>query len=583
MSRSRNILLLGSNDRAGLETCRSLGRVGHRVTTLRLSAQRTPADHSRFCAESLYIGSPDSGVREYVAKLTDLLGSRRYDYLIPIDDLSCELTYSNYDAISSLTRVVGPSPASYTTAHNQFEALALTESSVLARPATILVKRGQVPPVPSFPCFVRPVFSSAIVDDEPQTFSVRKVYTADELDAKLRDDLPRVDVMLQAPIAGAGVGLHFCAIDGNVLGAVVTLRLHEPLRGVGSSYRKTEEISPQIVAVMQNIARQLSWTGFMTIECKRAKNRLFFMDFNGWPWGSISLPIFAGVDFPKLLIDGLEGRRSPSIALPTRTVYTRHLRTDIGWLFTQLVKGVGLKVIVPWINSLGRVLIGRERFDIERVEDPLPAIRQFDSYIKSFGVKIGLRLTSAFRRSAVIQLKAGSLDKTSSLLVVCQGNINRSVVAEHLFKARGFTCVRSAGLLGMSGRRPSKPAEAFLTERLGIDASKLRSRSVTRALKETANIDMVLCFERRQVAEIVRQFPNLRGKVFLFSQLARDDEDRQTLPIRTVQPRKHISPASEGSKNSSIRSLWLTSRAIASPTLRLPVNLQEPARQIEAV
>src|SRR5262249_41944515 len=142
----------------------------------------------------------------------------------------------------------------------------------------------------------------------PQSFSVRKVNTADELDAKLREDLPRVDVMLQSPIAGAGVGLNFCAIDGDVLGAAVTLRLHESLRGVGSSYRKTEEASPQSFAIMQNIARQLSWTGFMTIECQRVKDRLCFMEFNGWPWESISLPICAGVDFPKLLIDGLEGR-----------------------------------------------------------------------------------------------------------------------------------------------------------------------------------------------------------------------------------------------------------------------------------
>ena len=84
--------------------------------------------------------------------------------------------------------------------------------------------------------------------------------------------------------------------------------------------------------------------------------------------------------------------------------------------------------------------------------------------------------------------------------------------------------MRSAGLLGMSERQPSKPSEAVLTEMLGIDASNLRSRSVTRALKEMGDIDMVLCFEQRHVAEIVRRFPNLCGKVFLFSKLARNGE-----------------------------------------------------------
>jgi hypothetical protein len=65
------ILLLGSNDRAGLAMCTALGQAGHRVSILRLAAQRTPADYSRFCAESLHIGAPDSSLSEYLAKLTD--------------------------------------------------------------------------------------------------------------------------------------------------------------------------------------------------------------------------------------------------------------------------------------------------------------------------------------------------------------------------------------------------------------------------------------------------------------------------------------------------------------------------------
>jgi protein-tyrosine-phosphatase len=513
VSRSRNILLFGSNDRAGLECCRSLGRAGHRVTILRLAPQRTPADHSRYCSESVFIGSPDSGVREYLAKLMDLLRSRRYDYLLPVDDLSCELVYSDYEAISAWVRVVGPGAASYLVSHNRFEALALAESVGLTQPATTLVKRGESPPVPSLPCRVRPVFSSAIIDDELQKFSEREVRTLDELDAKLRDDLPRVDVMLQAPVAGVDVGLNFCALDGNVLGAAVTVHLHRARRGTTDSYRKSEEVPPEALAIMQRIARRLSWTGFMSIECKGTKHNLI-TELVGYPWDSISLPIFAGVDFPNLLIEALEGRRSSSITLPTRTVFTRHLQTDIRWL-AQSVKTEGLSVLAPWLGSLGRLLTGRERFDIERFGDPLPAIRQFDRYVRRLW---------APKSPVATNLSAKSVQKTHSMLVVCQGNINRSVVAEHLLKARGFTSVRSAGLLGMSGRRPSRPAEAFLTDRLGIDASGFRSQSVTLALRGKEEIDVVLCFERKHLAEIVQRYPNLRGKVFLLSKLAGDSE-----------------------------------------------------------
>lgn len=531
MSQSRNILLLGSNDRAGLAMCRALGQAGHRVSILRLEAQRTPADHSKFCAESLHIGAPDSSVSEYLAKLTDLLRFRRYDYLIPIDDLACELTYSDYRAISSLTRVIGPDPASYVVAHNNFDALAVAESIGLARPVTLLVKRGEASPAPAplLPCFVRPVVSCAILDDDWQRFTVRKVNTIEELDAKLRDDLPRVDVMLQVPASGAGLSLNFCAIDGNVLGASVTLRLHESARSGGSSYRKIGTVSPHLLAIIQAMARQLSWTGVMTIDCKEEHERLSFIKLTCRSCGAIALSLFAGVDFPNLILNALEGKRRVGISLPLKTVYMRDLRRDVGWLASEATKGDGPRVIAPWIASFGRVLIGRERFDIEQLADPLPAIRQFDRSVRAFREKIEWRLSSAFRRVSTAMPATRVLTKSSSLLIVCQGNINRSVVAEHLFRERGFTQVRSAGLLAMSGRRPSIHAERFLAERVGIDISTFRSKSISRALKEIGEVDLILCFERRQSAELVRRFPDLSGKIFVLSRLTDVGERRRDI------------------------------------------------------
>ncbi len=517
---SRSILLLGSNDRACLAMCRALGQAGHLVSILRLAARRTPADHSRFCAESLHIGAPDSSVSEYLANLTDLLRCGRYDYLVPTDDLACELTYSGYRAISSLTRVIGPDPASYVVAHNNFNALTVAESIGLARPVTHLLKRGEAPTAPHLPCFVRPVVSCAIIDDGWQRFTARKVNTIEELDAKLRDDLPRIDVMLQVPAPGTSLSLNCCSIGGDVLGATATQRLHESPRGGGSSYLKIGNVSPHRLTIIQAMARHLSWTGFMTIECMEEHERLSILKLTGHPSVAIALSRYAGVDFPNLIVNGLEGKRCAGISLPVKSVYMRDLRRDVGWLAWEAAKGDGLRVIAPWIASFGRVLIGRECFEIEQLSDPLPAIRQFDRSVRAFREMIGRRFSSAFRRATAGTPATGVLTKSSSLLLVCQGNINRSVVAEYLFRARGFTHVTSAGLLAMTGRRPSVHAERFLAERLGIDISTFRSKSICRMLKEIGEVDIVLCFEGRQAAELVRRFPNLSGKVIVLSTLA---------------------------------------------------------------
>ena len=517
---NKNILLLGSNDSACLEICRSLGRTGHHVTILRVKAQKTAADHSRFCTESLYIGSPSSGVGEYLSKLKQLLNARGFDYFIPTDSLACELTFFDYKAISLLTSVVGPKPESYAMVHNRFEALALAESAGLTQPTTTLIKLGDRLPTPHFPCVVKPVFSVAILEDEPQHFSIRKVNSPDQLDVKLRDDLPRSHVLLQESVAGTVVELNYCAINGEVLAASVTVPLHVSDKDNGSTYAKSEEVTPQILAIVQAIAHKLLWTGFMVIECKRDKDRLLFMDMKSYPSDLIALCAYSGVDFPKLIIDGLENRLSSGIVLPTRSGYLRKFGIDVVWLLRRLLKRFEIKLILPWVGSFWRLLIGREHLEIERFDDPLPTLRQFDGIFYWVKAKIDLRLFSLFNSAAVARPDIKSIKLQSSLLVICKGNINRSIVAEQLLKARGFSNVRSAGLLGLSGRKPSKQAETFLTERLGIDATTLRSRSVKHALREMAgDIDLVLCFERGQVAELISRFPNLKGKIFLFSKL----------------------------------------------------------------
>jgi protein-tyrosine-phosphatase len=362
------------------------------------------------------------------------------------------------------------------------------------------------------------MFSSAVIDDEPQVFSAREVSTAEQLEAKLRDDTPRTDVILAAPTPGSPIELNFCAIGGTVLAATVTLPVH--MEGNAASYRKNEEVTPETLSIIERIAQGLSWTGFMTIKCRRENGNLYFNELEPWPTASISTSVFAGVDFPRLLVEGLQRRfRQPVIA--AGAVYVRHLGMDMTRLMHRFKRG-SLKAILLWVTSFGRFLIGRERFAVERFSDPKPGIQQLGAFVKTRVAKMRLRLSLAVRPS-LYRLDPVGLSKTSSILIVCKGNINRSAVAECLLKRKGFTAVASAGLLRMSGRRLSRFAEMFLAER-GINASQFRSRSITQALKNKKDIDFVVCFEAEHILEILQRFPGLTGRVFLFSRMMRGGE-----------------------------------------------------------
>jgi protein-tyrosine-phosphatase len=473
MPRTQRILLLGLDEQATLDVCRSLGRAGHHVAVLRLTPGRTLADNSRFCAQSVSICASGFHLATFASELAAFLEPGAYDYLLPIDAPACEIMHFAHEAIGARIAVVWPGHAAYAAIRDQLNALALACSVGFGRPPTVVSRQGAALPPITLPCFVKPVHSHVLMNGELQSLSTRRVVTMEALDAKLRDDHLRSDVMLQAPIIGRRVTLSFCAIDGRLAGASIVEAAVD-----AHSHSKVGRPTAEALARMQAIASELHWTGFLTIECREAEEKLWVMRLACRPPRDITLSARAGVDFPSLLLAALTAERHDEVVLPVQKA--------------------------------------RSRLALSLPDDPQPAIERLWRVAHRGWNKAALRL-------AAMRIHRGArpnLHRESAILVVCQGNINRSLVTEQLLKSAGFTRVRSAGLLGMSGRRPSRQAEDYLRARRGIDASGLRSQSLSSALRADCGIDAVLCFERRQVVEIARRFPQLRGRTFLMSAAA---------------------------------------------------------------
>jgi protein-tyrosine-phosphatase len=516
---NRSVLLVGSAESGGLAVCRSLGRAGHRVSILRLERRRAAADHSRYCTESLFIGRPEAGVSAYIAGLEQLLRERRFDYVMATDELALAILGHGHECISALTRIIGPSPSALARACDAFAAVACAQAAGLVVPEMQRVEHlGEVPDAQLWPVVVRPARSCAIVLDEPQRYSTRLVGTRDQLDAKLRDDQQRVGVFLHRPLSGSDVELSFCALDGELLGAAVS-RVHQRAGwGEGVWLRSTDVVSPRHLAIMRALAGRLGWTGILSIACKSDGDRLAFDRFILGSDDGVSASILAGADLPSLLLDGLEGSRPAAIHVAARTIHLRNLRSEFGGLAVSARRRGRALAVSSWLVSLGGLLRGAEHLDVEQVTDPMPAFRQFDRIVADFGRKLMWR--AAARLGAKGTTSVPTIDFASKLLIVCQGNINRSVVAEHLLRARGYHKVRSAGLLPMSGRRASGQAERFLAEERGIAMSAFRSQSVDSALRREADVDVVFCFERWQQDKLAQRYPRLQDKIHLITALS---------------------------------------------------------------
>jgi protein-tyrosine phosphatase len=99
-----------------------------------------------------------------------------------------------------------------------------------------------------------------------------------------------------------------------------------------------------------------------------------------------------------------------------------------------------------------------------------------------------------------------------SILIVCEGNICRSPMAEGLMaSALPQVMFRSAGLGAMLGSPADEIAVQLMLQR-GIDISAHRARQINRAL--CLDSDMVLVMEREQRQRLEETYPEACGRVF---------------------------------------------------------------------
>jgi protein-tyrosine phosphatase len=108
-----------------------------------------------------------------------------------------------------------------------------------------------------------------------------------------------------------------------------------------------------------------------------------------------------------------------------------------------------------------------------------------------------------------------------SILIVCEGNICRSPMAEGLLAtALPGVVLRSAGLNAMLGSPADAMAVQLMMER-GIDIAGHRARQITRAL--CLESDVVLVMEREQRQRLEDAYPEACGRVFRLGEHINED------------------------------------------------------------
>jgi protein-tyrosine phosphatase len=122
----------------------------------------------------------------------------------------------------------------------------------------------------------------------------------------------------------------------------------------------------------------------------------------------------------------------------------------------------------------------------------------------------------------------------NSILVVCEGNICRSPMAQGILQAAlPLVKVRSAGLGALIGM-PADPNAMLLMNERGIDISQHRAMQITHDMCLNADLVFVMTQSQRERAESL--YPLARGRVFRLGQYMKQDiPDPYRMPERAFR------------------------------------------------
>ncbi len=532
MAERGKALVLGGDDRAFLAVVRSLGRRGIEV-------------HGGWCPDALsafrsrYLRhvhelppcAPDGA---WLGTLTDLMDRERFDLVVPCDDPSVLSMQVHRRRIEPHGRCYLVPEEAFDVAFDKAKTHELARSLDIAVPAQVALEPGEDPTEAladlHFPVVVKaPV--SCTPEDPYSRRRARVARTPDEVRETVRTRPGQGLVLVQEHFPGRGMGVEVLAHEGRLLAAFQHERVHEPIRGGGSTYRRSVTLSPSLMEAVGQLLSALEYTGVLMAEFRVQPRTGWWvlLELNARFWGSLPLAVAAGVDFPLYLYQMLvEGRRRFPQAYRTG-LYCRNVKKDLAWLVDNLradradptLNTVPLRRLP---GELWHLLTGRERLDTLAADDVMPLAAEL-AHILRWGAGRAAELAGGLFTSvptmheAEEQAAARAMRRGRVILFVCRGNICRSPFAERfarklLGEERELT---SAGDYPLAGRL-SPPEAVAAAREFGVDLSEHRSRRLTAGTVRRA--DVVFTFDERNRRAVLSLCPDAREKVHRLGVLA---------------------------------------------------------------
>lgn len=400
----RPVLIMGWIPRIVLPIARSLRRHGIAVDLVSFLPYRRI--RSTAIREFRSIPRPDLDGGGFVEQLRRFIVERGHDMLVPTDDWMLTAVVEHYDSLADLLRVACPPPAITRQVLQKTETLRIAAECGIQVPKTLVVwssselhdQLGLLP----FPWVVKPAWR----ETRPEKLKSCVLAATDEVIRRFPAGLNFSPPMLvQEHCSGVGVGLEALMHRGQSIALFQHRRLKEmPYTGGISVTAVADPLNENLIKHSLALLRALQWEGVAMVEFKiSAEGRVVLMEVNGRYWGTIGLPISAGVDFPWYHWQVVHDE-APEVPTSYRMGAKWRSTVDYIWRLHTLVDlaqaGSSRARDVLWndLRQLPWDFGWSVRDATFRAFDPFPFVREMSRATKHIFVDASVRISRALMR-----------------------------------------------------------------------------------------------------------------------------------------------------------------------------------------
>jgi len=356
--------------RKSLAAVRALGKKGIKVTVGE-STRLATAAFSKYCHRAVVYPSPHHRPSEFIDFFLNELSRASYQMLLPMEDETLRLISRYHAEFSRLTYLPIASFEKLSFAQRKDKILQMAEKYGIPIPKTWYIddisQINKLKNSLSYPIVIKPKKSSGAVGISycKQPGDLMEQY----LSVHQRFPYPLIQELI--PQEGPGYGASFLLDErGRVKASFVHKRLREyPVTGGASTLRESVK-RDDIRDMAQVLLNALNWFGVGMVEFKvdPRDNIPKLMEINPRFWGSLSLAVQAGVNFPYLLYRMSRGESF-------KPVEHYQIGKRCRWLLPgdilHFIYNPKRRSLVPkFFNFLDR----NTAYDIISIEDPLPTL-----------------------------------------------------------------------------------------------------------------------------------------------------------------------------------------------------------------